>query len=70
MICFLVVQTVFDDKLFKFGHFSTYFLGKSTVEFLDFVNEAEKLIFDLAYVFGPGNHSPDLINYILVFLYR
>jgi hypothetical protein len=70
MVCFFVVEAVFDDKLFKLGHFSTYFLGESAVEFLYFVDEAEKLIFDLAHVFCPGYHSPDLLYYILVFLYR
>lgn len=70
MICFLVIETVFDDKLFKFGHFSTYFLRKCAVEFLDFVDEAKKLVFDLAYVFCPRYHSSNLLDYILVFLYR
>lgn len=31
MVCFLVVETVFDDKLFKFGHLLADLLRKASV---------------------------------------
>lgn len=66
----LVVEAVFDNKLFELGHLPVNLLREGAVEFHHTTYEGEQLLLHLPDVARTTDYPSNLLNRVLIFFYR